>query len=172
MFTKILVPVDFTSKNNTAIEAALELAGVNHGQIILFHVIEKIQLLSSKETHGFYRKLKENADTKIRKMARRRAGVKTEIVFGNRAKGNYPIFSLNQKTDLIVMASHKINPTSPNQGWGTISYKVANTFTMSGSSCEVVNAKKTRGAVVTSSIQILHDILSVTWTRCHRFVLR
>jgi universal stress protein A len=127
MFKKILIPVDFTLKNKSAIQAASEIASANYAEVTLFHVIEKIELLTSREIQSFYIRLKKNAETKIRKLARmmgRNLNVKTNITFGNRAE-EIVRYSINNRIDLIVMASHKINPTNLNEGWGTLSYKVA-----------------------------------------------
>ncbi|HSE40364.1 MAG TPA: universal stress protein [Acidobacteriota bacterium] len=127
MFKKILVPVDFTAKNEAAIEATSEIAKMNHAEITLFHAIEKIDLLTSSEVRGFYSRLKKNAETKIRTLAKKfnsKIKVKTNIIFGNRAE-EIVRFALDHDIDLIVMASHKINQRNMNEGWGTLSYKVA-----------------------------------------------
>ena len=127
MFRKILVPVDFTSKNEAAIEAVSELVNGHPAEVVLMHVIERIQLLPSRETRAFYNRLKRNADEKIRKLAKRfsrKIKVKTNIVFGNRAR-EIIRYSIENGTDLIVLASHKIDSASMHEGWGTISYRVA-----------------------------------------------
>jgi universal stress protein A len=127
MFKNILIPVDFTEKNEAAIEATSEIAKMHHADITLLHVIEKIDLLASREVRGFYSRLKRNAETKIRNLVRKfnsKTKIKTNIVFGNRAE-EIVRFALDNDIDLIVMASHKINPRGLNEGWGTLSYKVA-----------------------------------------------
>ena len=50
MFRKILVPVDFTEKNEAAIQAALEVIGSNEeAEIYLVHVIETIEHVERAE---------------------------------------------------------------------------------------------------------------------------
>jgi universal stress protein A len=127
MFKSILIPVDFTSKNKSAIQAALEIASANNAEITLLHVIEKIDLITSREVQRFYTQLKRNAESKIRKLAKRfdpRTNVKTNITFGNRGE-EIVRYAMDNRIGLIVMASHKINRTNLNAGWGTLSYKVA-----------------------------------------------
>jgi universal stress protein A len=71
--------------------------------------------------------LKRNAETKIRNLAKKfnaKTTVKKNITFGNRAE-EIVRFAMDHDIDLIVMASHKINPRNLNEGWGTLSYKVA-----------------------------------------------
>jgi universal stress protein A len=127
MFKKILIPVDFTSKNKRAIEAASEIASTSNAEVTFLHVIEKIDLLTSTEVQRFYAQLKRSAESKIRKLTKmlgKRANVKTSIMLGNRGE-EIVRYAMENRIDLIVMASHKINPTNLNKGWGTLSYKVA-----------------------------------------------
>jgi nucleotide-binding universal stress UspA family protein len=50
--------------------------------------------------------------------------IRTTILFGKRAPGIVD-FAHQNKIDLIVLSSHKIDRRDPLSGWGTISYKVA-----------------------------------------------
>jgi universal stress protein A len=46
------------------------------------------------------------------------------IVYGNRVQEILKFIKEN-KIDLIIMNSHKVEMTDPIQSWGTISYKIA-----------------------------------------------
>ena len=66
MFRKILVPVDFTEKNEAAIQAALEVAaGHADAEIHLLHVIETIEHVEFDEMKDFYRGLEVRAEAKL-----------------------------------------------------------------------------------------------------------
>lgn len=56
MFVKILVSVDFTPKNEAALEVAVELARRSGGEITLLHVIETLAL-PEEEVRDFYERL-------------------------------------------------------------------------------------------------------------------
>ena len=50
MFKKILVPLDFTQKNNEALRVALNLAKQNNSAVILMHVIETIEYADDEDS--------------------------------------------------------------------------------------------------------------------------
>jgi nucleotide-binding universal stress UspA family protein len=50
--------------------------------------------------------------------------VDVEIVYGRRAEETLRFARANQ-TDLIVLASHPIDPSQPYRGLGTMSYRLA-----------------------------------------------
>jgi universal stress protein A len=52
-----------------------------------------------------------------------RTEVVQEIVYGDRAE-EIVKFAAAHDIDLIVLASHRIDPSSTRREWGTISYKV------------------------------------------------
>ncbi len=54
MFRRILVPVDLTEKNRSAVEAAAEQARASSAPITLLHVIETIQGATYEEFESFY----------------------------------------------------------------------------------------------------------------------
>jgi nucleotide-binding universal stress UspA family protein len=49
--------------------------------------------------------------------------VESAVVYGRRAEEIVKYASANN-VDLIVLASHRVNPSMVNRDWGTISYKV------------------------------------------------
>jgi len=128
MFRRILVPVDFTTKNRAALDAACLLAADTQSRVILLHVIEKIDYLPAKELKMFYRDLQDRAREKLKVtaslIAEQDIHVQQKLLGGHRVQAILD-FARKNRVDLIVMSSHKVDLKKPVQGWGTISYRVA-----------------------------------------------
>ena len=132
MFRKILVPVDFTDKNEPALAAALQTAAnpdpTQRGEIELLHVIETIEHIGFEEMSDFYRGLETRAAAKLFALEERfrEAGfaVRHEILYGKRAE-TIVRHAEDRDIDLIVLTSHKVDRDHPALGWGTISYRIA-----------------------------------------------
>jgi|ERR671914_27634 nucleotide-binding universal stress UspA family protein len=131
MFQKILVPVDFTEKNEAALTSALEIAGRSDGEeseVTLLHVIETIEHVEFDEMADFYRGLEARAAAKLFTMEEKlqRAGVRVrhEILYGKRAE-TIVRFAEDNEADLVILSSHKVDRDHPALGWGTISYRIA-----------------------------------------------
>jgi len=127
MFKKILVPVDLTKKNKKALDIAVQIARQNKSKVYLLHVIETIAYTSFSEFESFYRKLEIHAQRYIDKLTtpykRKKLFIEGKIAFGNRV-GEILRFANENKIELIVLNSHKINFQESLENWGTISYKV------------------------------------------------
>jgi nucleotide-binding universal stress UspA family protein len=128
MFRKILVPVDFTQKNLSAIRAALRIASDSQGQVTLLHVIERVEYLSPRELKGFYQSLEQKAESKMRALAKKfrkqEKRLKEEIIYGKRAS-EIVRYARKNRIQLIVVSSHRINPEAPRQELATVSYQIA-----------------------------------------------
>jgi universal stress protein A len=130
MFHKILIPVDFTEKNEAAIQAALEVAAGNaDAEIHLLHVIETIEHVEYDEMKDFYRGLEVRAEAKLARLDERcrEAGpvkVYHDLQIGKRAEAIVR-YAEERGMDLIVLSSHKVDRDHPALGWGTISYRIA-----------------------------------------------
>ena len=96
-------------------------------RITLIHVIETIDGMRFDELRAFYRRLEKKARIAMTQLARRVAegGIQVEsaVVYGRRAE-EIVNFAAAHDVDLIVLASHRVNPSRVNRDWGTISYKV------------------------------------------------
>jgi len=127
MFQRILVPVDLTDRNASAIETAGGLAAGNGGTVVLLHVIETLDL-PFEELEDFYHKLEDKAMDALLEMAAplRQAQVDFDpnVRYGDRAE-EIVGFANEAGTDLVVLTSHKIDLESPGASWTTLSYKVA-----------------------------------------------
>lgn len=129
MFRKLLVPVDFTEKNDAALASAIEIATGNEGaEVVLLHVIETIEHIEFEEMADFYRGLETRAAAKLFALEERliQAGVRArhEIVYGKRAE-TVVRYAEDQGMDLLILSSHKVDREHPALGWGTISYRIA-----------------------------------------------
>jgi nucleotide-binding universal stress UspA family protein len=131
MFRKILVPVDFTDKNEAALNSAIEIAGRGDGEeseVTLLHVIETIEHIEFDEMSDFYRGLETRAAAKLFALAERlqkaSVGVRHDILFGKRAE-TVVRYAEEHGTDLVILSSHKVDRDHPALGWGTISYRIA-----------------------------------------------
>lgn len=131
MFRKILVPVDFTEKNEAALASALEIAGRSDGEageVTLLHVIETIEHVEFEEMADFYRGLETRAAARLFAMEERFRGagirVRHDVLYGKRAEAIVR-FAEDHETDLMILSSHKVDREHPALGWGTISYRIA-----------------------------------------------
>ena len=126
-FRHILVPTDLTDRTERALQLAGQLASRDGGRVTLLHVIETIQGLSLEEVRPFYERLERKVGKVMEALTRRApqdappaAGA---IVRGRRAEEIVKYAAANE-VDLIVLASHRVNPSAVDRDWGTISYKV------------------------------------------------
>jgi len=132
MFRKILIPVDFTDKNEAALAAALQTASHadpgQRGEVELLHVIETIEHIGFEEMADFYRGLETRATAKLFALEDRfrEAGIEVrhEILYGKRAE-TIVHHAVEREADLIVLSSHKVDRDHPALGWGSISYRIA-----------------------------------------------
>lgn len=126
-FHHLLVPTDLTERTEKALQVADTLAVSDKSRITLVHVIETIDGLPFDELKSFYERLEQKARTAMTRLARRvpngRAQVESAVVYGRRAEEIVKYASAHD-VDLVVLASHRVNPSMKNHDWGTISYKV------------------------------------------------
>lgn len=128
MFSRILVPVDFSEKCRRSLDIAVNIAGRYDGSIDLLHVIETLVDTEYSELESFYRKLERKAlrdmDDLVASYRDGTADIHTHILFGNRGL-EILNHAKQRNVGLIIMNSHAVDINQPAQGWGTISYKVA-----------------------------------------------
>jgi nucleotide-binding universal stress UspA family protein len=128
MFKRILVPVDLTDKNASALLYASKIAGQYRAKVTLVHVIETVKNIPLKEMKDFYKRLERNAKQKMKALGDRldqeEISVEQEIIYGNRTE-EIVKYAQENRIDLVILSSHKVDLAHPAEGWGTISYKVA-----------------------------------------------
>jgi nucleotide-binding universal stress UspA family protein len=131
MFRKILVPVDFTEKNEAALDSAAQIAGgsVQEGsEVTLLHVVEIIEHIDFNEMSDFYRGLENRATAKLftleERLKEKGVNARHEVLFGKRAE-TIVRYAEEKAADLMILSSHKVDRDHPALGLGTLSYAVA-----------------------------------------------
>ena len=125
-FRHILVPTDLTERTDKALQLAGRLAS-GGARVTLFHVIETIEGLPFEDLRPFYERMDRKARTTMKLLAKRApegaVNATHAVACGRRAEEIVRFASAND-VDLIVLASHRVNPSRVNRDWGTISYQV------------------------------------------------
>jgi nucleotide-binding universal stress UspA family protein len=118
------VPIDLSERNERQLRAASALAERGRARITLLHVIEQVRHLPVAELRPFYVRLENASRRRLAGAAKRFAGpVRTLVRVGDPPREIVRV-AARRRADLIVMGSHKPDPTRPGGGWGTTSYKV------------------------------------------------
>jgi universal stress protein A len=129
-FSHILVPVDFTDRNLTALASAMEIARHAQAKITLLHVIEEVSYAEDDQISEFYAMLQRRAEQKMRELEQtfgQERGIGeplTEIVVGRRGP-EIVRYAMENQVDLVVMSSHAIQTKDLSTGWATLSYQVS-----------------------------------------------
>ena len=136
MYDHILVPTDGTESTRHALDIAVTLhsqlkSDTPQRKITLLHVIETIADDDAEEFERFYSTLRKRAEKKMNALtgpyhAAQDTGsftIEPAILLGSRVQ-EILAFAKENKVDLIILNSHKIDVNNPTQGWGTISHKV------------------------------------------------
>jgi nucleotide-binding universal stress UspA family protein len=125
-FRHILVPTDLTERTDKALALAGRLVSRDTTRVTIVHVIETIEGLPFEDLRPFYERMERNARTTMNALVKRalkEAAAAHALVYGRRAE-EIVRFAAANDVDLIVLASHRVNPSMVNRDWGTISYKV------------------------------------------------
>ena len=126
MFNRILIPVDLTDKNETALAAARELVAES-GTVVLLHVIETIADAPFEDMQDFYQRLEEKARSAMSEMAAsldtHEVAIEQQVVYGRRAS-EIVAFAQEKQADLIVLSSIPLDPDNPGAAWASISHQV------------------------------------------------
>jgi universal stress protein A len=126
-FRHILVPTDLTVRTDKALQLAGELSAPAGGRVTLIHVIEEIPGLPLKEVTAFYHRLERKAQKAMDALTSR-AHQQAADVSGIAVRGavaeEIVSYAVGTQVDLIVLASHRVNPSLVGRDWGTLSYKV------------------------------------------------
>ncbi|MBD3676372.1 MAG: universal stress protein [Planctomycetaceae bacterium] len=127
-FQHLLVPLDFTNKNQPALEIAFEIAVQNQARVTLLHVIETLSELEDRELTAFYDRLAERANRELESFAQRfqeaKLPVDWKVRYGKRL--TEIVDDIEERAiDLLVMSSHKVSREEPLKGLGSLSYQVS-----------------------------------------------
>ena len=126
-FRHVLVPTDLTERTEKAIQLVDKLVVSDASRITLMHVIETIDGVPFDELKPFYERLEQKARPVLTRLAGRipqgRAQVECVTLYGRRVDAIVE-FAAKNAVDLIILASHRVDPSLVNRDWGTISYQV------------------------------------------------
>jgi universal stress protein A len=126
-FRHILVPTDLTDRTEKALQLAGQLASPAGGRVTLLHVTETIQGLSPEEVKPLYDRLERKARKAMEALTRRareNAPAAARVIVRGRRAEEIVKYAAANEVDLVVLASHRVNPSLVDRDWGTISYKV------------------------------------------------
>src|SRR5262245_47852981 len=128
MFQRILVPVDLSEKSMGAVDVAYDFAKRMGAEVILLHVIETIEHVEFSELKPFYERLEKSARKGLQEFSERFVSNKLKVdqalIYGHRTQ-EIVDYAVENRVDLIIMSSHKINRERPSRDWSSISYAVA-----------------------------------------------
>lgn len=126
-YRRILVPLDLSQHPSRALDAAAGLADPAC-PVVLVHVIAEVEGVSAEELEEFYAGLRTRADAVLRQRAAelqaRGLASRIEICVGRRGAEILRLAE-QEDSDLIVLASHRIDPTRTGGGLGTLSHQIA-----------------------------------------------
>jgi nucleotide-binding universal stress UspA family protein len=128
MFQRILVPVDLSDKSLTAVDAAYEMATQWNSEVTVLHVIETVEHVAFEEMKDFYARLETSAQAGLQECAEKFTmndmRINQVVIYGHRTE-QIVDFAIRNSIDLIITASHRIDPDRPGHDWSSISYAVA-----------------------------------------------
>lgn len=127
MFQRILIPVDFTQKNQDAIRAAIRIASLDQAEMTLLHVIQTLEI-EDDTIRAYYDSLESKAWERMEDLARSFAdqcpSLQQRVMFGDRA-AEIVRYAIEHEMGLIVLSSHRVDWESHPNRWATLSYQVS-----------------------------------------------
>jgi nucleotide-binding universal stress UspA family protein len=128
MFERILVPVDLSQKSLKSVDMAYDFATRFGAEVVLLHVIETIEQLDFAELKTFYDRIEKTARKGLSELAERFVSNKLRVdqivIYGHRIHAIVD-YAMQNRIDLTIMASHRVDPEWPGRDWSSISYAVA-----------------------------------------------
>lgn len=127
MFEKLLLPVDLSPRAELAIDAVRQIA-VHAAAVELLHVVERIPGLEDPEIGEFYSELEARARKQLEAWAAplEREGFEVTLTLRVGKRGTEVLRRVREsQCDLVVLASHPLDPAEPHRALGTVSHQVA-----------------------------------------------
>lgn len=129
MHKHLLVPMDLTDRTAPVAGRVLGLVDPDGGRITLLHIVQTFREVPFEEEHEFYAQLEETARGILagRAEAVTEQGIEAgvEILFGESPAREIVRYAESRSADLIVMASHPLDPGHPAESFGKVSHQVA-----------------------------------------------
>lgn len=127
-YEHLLVPIDWSDRDQRALEAALEMAAQHQARTTLIYVIESIDAGDEEELKSFYAEVEDSVRERLQTLVRRfqQAGLmaRPEIVVGHKAR-TIVQYTATESVDLIVMQSERVDLQHPEQGLSSLSHQVS-----------------------------------------------
>ena len=127
MFRRILVPVDLSDSNTSAVQLAGDLVTPDGGAVTLLYVIETLDA-PFQDLEAFDRGLEEKARRALDVLGKplRDAGVRFEeqVCYGKRVP-EIVAYAAQNEFDLVIIRSHRLTVENFTKGILTISHQVA-----------------------------------------------
>jgi len=127
MFHKLLLPVDLSPRAELALDAVRQIA-VHGAEVELVHVVERIPGLDEAEIDDFYTELEARARKQLEAWAEplRQEGFRVTLTLSVGKRGSEVLRRVRESgCDLVVLASHPLDPDEPSRALGTVSHQVA-----------------------------------------------
>ena len=126
LFNHILVPLDFSDKNDAALETVHEMVSSSSSIVSLLHVVETIGSPDDIEVRKFTQQLQEHSGNELLKRAQRFSDLDITVTCENRSGNRVQetlAFAADNEVDLIVLNSHQMVDNKTNSA--SISYQIA-----------------------------------------------
>jgi universal stress protein A len=127
-FQHILIPLDFTERNDVALSTVRDIAEESKAHVTLIHIVEPIDDAEDEEAKAFTQNLTNEAENHLRERADKLQDLDITVTCENRVgKRNTEIvtYAMDQDVDLILLNSHPITPESGDQNNLGLSYQIA-----------------------------------------------
>lgn len=127
-FQHILIPLDFTERNDIALQTAHDIVAETSARVTLIHVVETVDDESDRELQDFTQKLANEAEEHLRERAAQFDDLDVTVTLENRIGHRHAEivnFAMDNGVDLILMNSHLITPETADKNRVTLSYQVA-----------------------------------------------
>ncbi len=127
-FKHILIPLDFTEKNDVVLDTVHEIVASTKATVTLIHVVEPIEDHGDTELEEFTKNLADEADAQLLERAEKFSDTDISVTCENRiGKRNVEViaYAKNNDVDLILLNSHAIDPAKGDKTTFTLSYQIA-----------------------------------------------
>ena len=120
--------MDFSEKNQIALDAAYDIVSQTPARVTLLHVIEPIAIIDDVEVQDFTDQLVARANIELQTKAAKFSDLDVNVVcatqVGNRSR-TVTAFAVDNDVDLIIVSSHPIQEVHSARSMASVSYQIA-----------------------------------------------
>jgi nucleotide-binding universal stress UspA family protein len=124
----ILVPLDFTDRNDQVLASAHDIAEKTGARVTLIHVVEPMADSDDETLQAFTTRLTEEAEQHLQKRADKLADLGSSVACENRVGKRHSeivSFAMENDVDLIIMNSHRVTAATEPQNAFSLSHQIA-----------------------------------------------